>query len=376
MSDDQHIWSLMARKLSGEATAAEHAELEKLIRDQPAWQYAYEMLSAYWPASGKAASDEHALRQRFGRLQERIRQQSSAADDAKAVNMSLLPREAEAAPLHSNRKKRLRWAMAATVLLIMAAGIYLWQHHLPGEKEDAHGRKSEIVTRNGSKSKITLPDGSTVWLNAGSRLVYDNNSFGTSDREITLTGEGFFDVAHNARLPFSIHAGRINVLVLGTSFDVKSYPQDRTIETTLIRGSIEVSFAGHPEKKVLLKPRQKLTVFNDDSLLTESVHTVKKNNEENYKVSPLTINTSDSSVVETAWVQNKLAFRSASFANLAVQMERWYDVTIRFDDSKVKNYSFTGSFENESLDQALKALQITAPFSYRIEKDEVYISKP
>jgi ferric-dicitrate binding protein FerR (iron transport regulator) len=271
--------------------------------------------------------------------------------------------------------------IAAMVVVLLGSGLLL-RYYRPQPATAtadsyAGGGTNEITTRYGSKTKVTLPDGTVVWINSGSKLVYNNRSFGLQDREVTLVGEGFFDVAHDAVHPFIIHAGKISVKVLGTSFDIKSYPEDKTVEATLIKGSIEVTITDRPQKKVLLKPHEKLTVFTDDRMITQNLDAIKPDDKQKgYKITPMTFIPSDSTVVETSWVQNKLAFRSEPFSDLAVQMERWYNVHINFSDGKVKQYRFTGIFVNESLDQALKALQITAPFHYRIEKNQVYISKP
>lgn len=274
-----------------------------------------------------------------------------------------------------------KWLIAATVTVILvSAGAWALRKQTSAANSPVVSPQmaglSEVSTRYGSKSKVTLPDGTMVWLNSGSSFTYDNNHFGERDREVTLSGEGFFKVVHDPGHPFIIHAGKIDIKVLGTSFDVKSYPEDATTEATLIQGSIEVSFSDQPQKTVRLAPSEKLIVFNDDQLVLKNLSSPKPETKKGYEIAPVTVIPSDSTVVETSWVENKLAFRSETFADLAVQMERWYNVEINFSGSAVKQYRFTGIFTTESLDQALKALQITAPFHYRIEKSEVYISKP
>jgi ferric-dicitrate binding protein FerR (iron transport regulator) len=376
MSEEQRIWTLLAKKLAGEATAAEQSDLEGLLRDQPSWQYTYEMLAAYWPAGGDAPPHKEVMDRRLDSLRGHIGTKNSVLPANEKTEEVVIPPWEEAGGKKGAWKK---WLIAAAVVALLVTGALLTFHTsvpLPkSANEYAGSGKSEVTTRYGSKTKVTLPDGTVVWINSGSKLVYNNRDFGVVNREVTLVGEGFFDVAHDALHPFIIHAGKINVTVLGTAFDIKSYPGDKTIETTLIRGSIEVSFTDQPEKTVLLKPHEKLTVFNDERMITQSLGTVKQDSSKGYKISPMTFIPSDSTVVETSWVQNKLAFRGETFADLAVQMERWYNVNIDFSSSKIKHYRFTGIFVNESLDQALKALQITAPFHYRIEKNEVYISK-
>lgn len=382
MSEEQRIWTLLAKKLSSEATEAEQKELEELLRHQPSWQYTYEMLSVYWPSTAPLP-DKEAMEKKLRRLRERtarpVGEPRKAAEEGKAEE------EEDGVPpweLASGRpRRRKRWLIAAMVAVVVAAGFTL-KYHQPrpvAKTADTYagGGTNEVTTRYGSKTKVTLPDGTVVWINSGSKLVYNNRSFGVQNRQVTLVGEGFFDVAHDAVHPFIIQAGKISVKVLGTSFDIKSYPEDKTVEATLIKGSIEVTITDKPQKKVLLKPHEKLTVFTDDRMITQNLDAIKPDDKQKgYKITPMTFIPSDSTVVETSWVQNKLAFRSEPFSDLAVQMERWYNVQINFSDGKVKQYRFTGIFVNESLDQALKALQITAPFHYRIEKNQVYISKP
>lgn len=380
MDKEQRIWNLLAKSLSGEASETEQNELEELLRNKPSWYYAYEMLSQWWPA-GMEEPGKETIEQRLKSLRERLDDEKPLSDFSreKTGEISLLPTREY--PVYQQKSWK-KWLLAATVLVLLAMAGWLFFYspqHSPiinNDQKYAGNGKSEITTRYGSKTKITLPDGTTVWINSGSRLVYDNNNFGVENREVTLVGEGFFDVSHDVAHPFIIHAGKVNIKVLGTAFDVKSYPEDEVIETTLIRGSIEVIFRNDPQKKVVLRPHQKLTVFKDDRMITQNLNAIDQDKAKEYEISPMTIIPADSTVVETSWVQNKLAFRSETFADLAVQMERWYNVKINFSDSKVKQYRFTGIFMNESLDQALKALQITAPFHYRIEKNEVFISKP
>ena len=234
---------------------------------------------------------------------------------------------------------------------------------------------SEVSTHNGSKTHLVLPDGTRIWLNAGSRLTYDKN-YGATQREVNLTGEAFFDVAHNADKPFLIHTARIDIKVLGTSFDVKSYSTDKTTEATLIRGSIEVSIKDRPSEKIILKPNEKLVVANDDSTLhrTRPVrHADDAVDEPLVAIRKPTYEQATGAVIETSWVYNKLIFREEGFGDLARQMERWYGVTIRFTDPAQEDWKFTGTFESETIQQALNALRMTANFNFTIQDNQVTI---
>ena len=134
---------------------------------------------------------------------------------------------------------------------------------LAAEKTIGSGDKSEISTRYGSRTKLLLPDSTQVWLNSGSKLSY-NKTYGNGTREVTLSGEAYFDVVKNPAHPFIIHTVNIDIKVLGTAFNVKSFPGEKNTETSLIRGSIEVTFKNRPSEKIILKPNEKLITANEE----------------------------------------------------------------------------------------------------------------
>jgi ferric-dicitrate binding protein FerR (iron transport regulator) len=241
--------------------------------------------------------------------------------------------------------------------------------------------KSEVSTKYGSKTKLVLPDGTQVWLNSGTKLSY-TKAYGNRLREVSLSGEAYFDVVKNPERPFVIHTSKINIKVLGTAFNVKSYPGEKKTETSLVRGSIEVTFNSRPSEKIILKPNEKLIVSNEEE--PEPVKPAKNNlipnivvhqQEPIIAISHLTYEPKDSTVIETSWMENKLIFRSESFEDLALRMERWYGISIRFGDEAVKKKKLNGTFENENIEQALQALQLIVPFKYIINKKEILIQR-
>jgi ferric-dicitrate binding protein FerR (iron transport regulator) len=233
---------------------------------------------------------------------------------------------------------------------------------------------NEIFTSNGSRTHLTLPDGTIVWLNAGSRITYEKN-FDANLRAVTLTGEAFFDVAPNASKPFVIHTAHIDIRVLGTSFNVKSYPSDKTTEATLIRGSIEVSIRNRTSDRIVLKPNEKLIVNNEDSALLakESAVHRRKIDESLVVISKPTYEHNSGAIIETSWIDNKLIFQDEAFSDLARKMERWYGITIRFDGTGKEDLRFTGTFEKETIQQALDALKLTGNFNYSIDGTQITI---
>ena len=265
--------------------------------------------------------------------------------------------------------------MLASALLFTIAGIF---YSKPSGAETASSKAkpadiaSEISTRNGSKSQIVLPDGTKVSLNAGSKLTYDK-TFGEKTRNVQLTGEAYFDVVHNAEKPFIIHTTAMEIKVLGTEFNVKSYPDENTTEASLIRGSIEVTLRDKRAEKIILKPNEKLVVSNDIAEeVTQTVAKPKKPVHSTPLISLGHVNyfTLDSTILETSWVNNRLVFQDESFEQVATRMARWYGVEFEFEDTSIQNLRFTGNFRNETIDEALKAMRITADFRYKIMADK------
>jgi len=362
----EYTWNLIAKKLTGEATFEELKELEELLRNNPELHYPMQTISDLWnpidPREQQVA--EEAFSRHLDRMQD--------------LKIDFHP----AAPIISLPKKSYRRALlaASVILIIGVTGLYLTWHKTPVTIAPTTAMTpslagNEIFTSNGSRTHLTLPDGTVVWLNAGSRISYEKN-FGVTLRSVTLTGEAFFDVAPNASKPFVIHTAHIDIRVLGTSFNVKSYPSDKTTEATLIRGSIEVSIRNRSSDRIVLKPNEKLIVNNEDSaMLAKEVatHHHGKPDQSLVVIGKPTYEQNSGAMIETSWVDNKLVFQDEEFSDLARQMERWYGVTIRFDGSGKEELRFTGTFEKETVQQALDALKLTGNFNYSIDGTQITI---
>ncbi len=359
----ENFWILLSKKLSGEATPAERQELEQLIEEHPQWQYAIQNLEDIW--------------------NQRPETDGMQAEDAYLVHLQRVAdagvefeKEHEESPVISMRPRRQKWywAAAAVSLLIISGFFFLKGNSRSqiGDKQTAR-QVNEISTRQGSRSKVELPDGSMVWLNAGSRLTYDKD-FGQQTREVMLEGEGYFDVVKMTDRPFIIHTSNINIKVLGTVFNVKAYPEDKQTETSLIRGRIEVTIKNRPNDKIILSPSEKLVVENEplgiaperglpDRILPSiSTHKLKYIN-------------ADSAVAETEWIYDKLVFNDESFEDLAVRMQRWYGVQIEITDPVLKEMRLTGNFEKETILQALEALKFSIPFNYEMSGAKIIINR-
>ena len=376
MSKDR-TWFLVGKKLAGEASAEELKELEGLLRSDPDMHYALQNITDLWNLTAPADNEADDA---FNHHIDRLKNAGVPWDQAEETHNQTDFTDT------SKRSKKTLMAISIAVAVLMTASIY-WYNAVTKRPLSNRtyatreaGEKNEVSTRNGSKTNITLPDGSKVWLNAGSKLTY-NKDFGGEMREVELSGEAFFEVVPSIssktsqKIPFIIHTRHIDVRVVGTAFNVKSYPGDKQTETSLVHGKVEVLIHNRPDEKIVLQPNEKLVVMNEEMNKPVTGSKTSPANEPFVSLSKLTYTKADSLVVETAWVQNKLVFDNESFAEIAVKMERWYNVQFEFRDAKKQALHLTGTFENETIQQALDYMSITAPFHYSIQGNKVIIGR-
>jgi transmembrane sensor len=366
--DNDRIWNLIAKKLAGEASAGDLKELESILRLDPELHYSLEALHDMW----KKQTEHDASQSEIAFQKHMERMHSLGVDMGNPASASALD-EFPDSPGRFEKWKIFTFISAGFLLL------FLCFHFLNVQIPAAPAQKPvwEVVTRNGSKTNLLLPDGTTVWLNAGSRLTYDS-LYGSSLREVTLSGEAYFDVVRNPKKPFIIHTGKINIRVLGTVFNVKSYPGEETIETSLIKGSIEVSFPSQPSKKIILKPNQKLVIDKTETISNNNTNQIVNAPMPLVHIQHLSRVGADSVIAETGWMQNRLYFNDMSFHELLKSMERKYGVSFQVADDALDTIHFTGSFQNETVSQALDALRLTAEkstadFTYEMQGNQVFI---
>jgi ferric-dicitrate binding protein FerR (iron transport regulator) len=370
---DERIWELMARKFASEASVDELEELEQLLRTHPELHFSIQALTDLW--QHKPPADDQLTEAGYRQHIERMQQMGIPIGQQTEENDYLL----QGSRARPGRRRALVFAIAASLVLITATAGFFYSKPTTGQQPGDIAKvvsPSEISVKNGSKTRIKLPDGTQVWLNAGSRLTYDKD-FGNRLREVTLTGEGFFDVVRNEQKPFIIHTIKMDVKVLGTRFNVKSYPNDKTTEASLIHGSIEVSLKDRPAEKIILKPNEKIVVANADTAQQQLIvhNTPKEHTDPLVAIKHLTYQQTDSTIVETSWVDNKLAFSDEAFSELAPKLERWYGVSIQFKEESLKNLRFTGTFKDETIAEVMQGLTITAPFNYTFKGKTITITR-
>src|SRR4030095_3625248 len=234
---------------------------------------------------------------------------------------------------------------------------------------------SSIITKNGNRTtKIVLPDGSQVWLNAGSNLDYNNSVFNKDLREVTLNGEAYFDVTKDPEKPFIIHTKKMDIKVLGTVFNVRSYSNEKIAEAALIKGSIEVTLKDRKDQKIVLKPNEKISIANEEPRVEPKQNKIvlaKTNNSPvpQIVVKELKPNPTYNIIGEIAWTQNKLYFEDETFESIGLRMERWFGKKVTIANESLKNVHYTGNYENETLEEVLLSLKLSKTFNFRIGSD-------
>lgn len=264
-------------------------------------------------------------------------------------------RIAQAGPRKEQTRIRPLWHrvvyIAACLAIAFVAGmstIYFSDHHQLAQQPLAYSLESP----RGSKLKLTLPDGTCVWLNADSKLSYDNK-FGVDNRDIKLEGEGYFEVSKNKELPFHVTSDDIKVEVLGTKFNVRNYPEDTLIKVALMEGSVALL---NPQGKTTLKPGQ-------------IAHYDKKNKTTRVKT--------DGVKNANAWINGHLYFDEENMETIARALERAFDVDITINGDTLKKMIFYGDFviESNNINEIMNIMAATNKFNYhyKISRNEIEI---
>ncbi len=292
--------------------------------------------------------------------------------------------EAERQSEKDSRIKQLRvtiWRYASIIIIALSVGLLAYY---AGSRSSVSDSKTfcEIEVPYGAKSMLILPDSSKIWLNAGSKFRYNRN-FDVSSREVYLEGEAFFDV-QKRKHPMVVHTSHLDIEVLGTTFNVKSYPDEDNIEATLVEGNIRIN-SKTSDRPLFLKPKEKLTFHKPDKQMQVSSYEIDKTGiqvketiaSRDLSVTQLLkdvdiaedVNTDES----TSWKDGKLIINNEPLEELTKKLQRKYDVTFMFDSERLKEYSYSGTLRDFPLEQVLKALELTSPIKYMIREKTVIL---
>ena len=243
------------------------------------------------------------------------------------------------------------WRYAAVVAIIIAVGcISYWQGEV--NVKDTFADIS-VEAPLGSKTKLYLPDGSLVWLNAGSRMTY-SQGFGVDNRKVELEGEGYFEVKRNEKIPFFVKTKDLQLQVLGTKFNFRDYPEDHEVVVSLLEGKVGLNNLLREEKEAVLSPDERAVLNKANGFLT--VESVTASN-------------------ASQWTDGYLFFDEELLSDIAKELERSYNVKIHIANDSLKTFRFYGNFvrREQNIQEVLEALASTEKMQYKIEERNITI---
>jgi ferric-dicitrate binding protein FerR (iron transport regulator) len=313
MASTANMEKLIARYLNGDFSDQDEKELGKWINENPENKQLFLSIKDTWDASLKRTSRETEELLRFYKEQ-------------------------------SSRKQKLQlpvWASALVVAAVLVVGLViggLLQDNLSVQP----GHVESFTVPMGSKSQLTLADGTKVNLNSGSRLELATD-FSSKKRVVTLSGEGYFEVKSDTKHPFLLKTEKFDVRVTGTKFNISSYSNDQKISATLTEGQIQLQTKTN--KLFNLKPGQKIS-FEQKSM--------------DYALKQADIES------ELAWTEGNFIFKEIPFPDLIKRLERWYDVKILYKGEAFDAMVYSGKFKNqETIWEVLEALKLTTPIDFK-----------
>lgn len=343
--DENRIVELLTRKIAGEANPEELGELAYLLKKYPDAVYYEALLEQVWE----------------------LGQQDTQSDPSQSFKKHKLKFKEELKFKRSpGQILRRPVVFVLAFVCIVGAGILLFKNNFEASRP---GGNMEIVAGKGVRKEVKLPDGTVVRLNSESKISYDPGMLDNETRIVKITGEAFFIVAHDRNRPFIATTDKVAVRVLGTQFNIKEYPGEKRSETTLLKGSIELTINDRSDQRFLLKPSEKFTLVEKNSepsnFSNNSVLMIEH-------ISPVRLGDREY-IEETSWAENTLIFQNESFEVLLPKLERWYNVKIDLNDPEIKAFRFTGIFADENVVEALEAMKLIKPFNYKITANEVKI---
>jgi ferric-dicitrate binding protein FerR (iron transport regulator) len=333
--NNNHIDILIGKSVSGNALPEEIKELEQWKNSAEENQHLFEKSKKAWEKGDNYISettlqkDKSKLESEYSRyLSEKVRKMSRQSLIYKIAAILAFP-------------------------VALAIGWYVF-----GESEKSvqlTEQLYEISSPKGHVSKATLPDGTEVWINTNSSIVYDASSFNNNKREIQLKGEAYFEVTSGEEMPFTVVTPHANVKVTGTSFNVNAYPSSPLFETVLAEGKIELQLKSGNTESLTVKPNQRV-IFNSIN---------KKFDVQQVEAEMF-----------TAWRNGEIIFKDATLSDLIKELERIYDIQFHTQPANLGELRFRGMFSyNNNLIEALEKIKRTSNVNYYIENKEVWLKK-
>jgi len=247
-----------------------------------------------------------------------------------------------------------QFSKIAAILLLPVLIISAWYFLTDGQffTKEEKTIYAEIFAPLAARTRFELPDGSTGWLNSGSTLKFPVKFYG-AQRKVELSGEGFFNVVKDPEKPFLVKTSDINIIALGTKFNVLAYPDDKIYEVTLESGKVvveKISGSGESVKLVELEPDHQLVISRKTGILDTREVVAER---------------------YSSWKEGKLILRNDPMSEVVKRIGRWYNVEIDLKDKELESYRYRATFENETFSEVLKLLKLTSPIDYVEQEREM-----
>ena len=377
---------LIIKYLLGETSEEESFLVNQWLNKNEENKKYFNEIAFVWKTSGIAQNIEQ---EDVEKDREIFIQKIGALPDEKNIKSTESGRRSLKIFRSSTGAKYYQWLRIAAIFIFafcLSWTVFYFVNRKPDTGSHAY---NQIITTKGQKSQIILSDGTKVWLNSETTLKYPS-AFNGEKREVILIGEAFFEVQKkDNKIPFIVKTSEINIKVLGTSFNVMAYPDEETIETTVVEGSVCIvrkDLRSSPDQNIILKRNQKVTLLKKESqIVLSEIETKKptliKSTKTIQSVSPsekaqILVSPEVDIDLHTAWKDDRLIFQSETFENICYKLERWYDVKIHIRKEELKKYRYTGKFvHKETINQVLEIIKLTTPINYTFKQNDLYIDK-
>jgi ferric-dicitrate binding protein FerR (iron transport regulator) len=321
------LYILLEKFLQKKASIEETTRLTELFHQADSKEMLFNLYEEKWESITSVHENPEVQERIWMRLQEQLN-----ADTAVPAKLSIW-------------KKYARIAAAILLPFFFACLGYYYSENKFYQSTD----KMLVHVERGQKADLQLPDGTQIWLNSATSLTYDK-TYNQKDRVIYLQGEAYFEVKKDKTKPFIVKADEISVEAIGTSFNVKAYPEDDYITTTLIEGSVRV---GNFSSSSLLAPNEKLVFSRADRQFAKKLLLDAEKH--------------------ASWRNNQLAFEQERLEDIAKVLERMYNIRIKFASENLKNIRFSGKVKNNNLESILQLIAFVSPIHYSMDKDSTVI---
>jgi transmembrane sensor len=336
--DDKIKWEMLAKHLAGETDAAGQEEFSEWLRQSVLHKDIFNEITTYWDQINRMKEmNQFDVNTGWEKLHSRI--------IASSGKTTVKIQEKTQKSGRYFRMPLLKAVAAVALLVMLGAGTYGIVTLIQG-----NSRLSTVNSGNSDQMQITLPDGSRVFLNSGTRLTYAKN-FNQHKREVKLTGEAYFEVRHDANKPFIVYSGNAGIKVTGTSFNVQAYKSSGKVEVFVESGRVQLFEKENTGNTITIEPGFVGSLEN--SSVAKQINT-----DINYM----------------AWKTRRLIFNDADLEKVALGIQDVFKVEIIFQDPAMARCKIGSNFENESLDNVLEAICTIHNWKWERKGDRVILS--